>query len=683
MVDRISNLMTSRLSLGNISRTNRALFETQQQVSTGKAIQRPSDHIVKAATIAALNDRLQRAEQLTRNLNHADSALAGVETTLNEANQVALQAKGIASTQINATSSATERAGQASVVDGLLRGLFNIANTTGVAGYVMGGSQGASQPVESFLGGYRYLSTGNGVVTDLDSATAVPLTLGGSNPVIRNQAATRTPVNLDPHLTSDTRLSDLRGARGLGVTLGVITFQVDGGDTQRIDLAGSDTAEDVRARIENSLRAYEQETGTTVLGSNGVTIGDDGFVFDLAGTGGTPALEFAEIGTGVTARDLGLASTPAAALTPTSNQGAGVGPRLTWRTPVNAMGALLGGGSLSTLRISNAGKSAIVDLSDAQTLQDIRNKIHASNLGVRVEISPEGDGISVTNEVSSGSANSLSISEVGGGDTATRLGIRTFNAQTRIADMNFGKGVGIVHGVINPSSTVEDPELNKDFEIRLGDTAGTVISIDLRPEDMVTVQTVLDRINSQAAEQLTAAGLPTTSLTAGLAGDGNGLTLSQSSTFTNPLTVTARNNSSAAEHLGLSGATYDSANAQLIGQDRAKVRVDSMFSDLIDLREALMQNNISGISFAGEKLESTIGHVAELRGIVGGHAQRVEAALSRASEQTLVDTTIRSELQDVDFAQAASRFSLLQVQLEAGLRTTALAGQRTLLDFLG
>jgi flagellin-like hook-associated protein FlgL len=240
-----------------------------------------------------------------------------------------------------------------------------------------------------------------------------------------------------------------------------------------------------------------------------------------------------------------------------------------------------------------------------------------------------------------------------------------------------------VSGVINPATSSEDPALNTDFEIRLGNTAGTVISIDLRPSDMVTVQTVLDRINAQAADQLTAAGLPTTSLTAGLAGDGNGLTLTQNTAFTSPMVVTSRNNSPAAEQLGLSGATYDSSTAQLRGEDRAKVRVDSLFSDLIDLREGLARNQISGISFAGEKLESTIGHVAEVRGVVGGHAQRVEAALSRASEQTLVDTTIRSELQDVDFTQAASRFSLLQVQLEAGLRTTALASQRSLLDFLG
>jgi flagellin-like hook-associated protein FlgL len=48
----------------------------------------------------------------------------------------------------------------------------------------------------------------------------------------------------------------------------------------------------------------------------------------------------------------------------------------------------------------------------------------------------------------------------------------------------------------------------------------------------------------------------------------------------------------------------------------------------------------------------------------------------------LYTSRTRSELQDVDFAAAASRFSQLQIQLQASLQTTNILGARTLFDFL-
>jgi len=82
-------------------------------------------------------------------------------------------------------------------------------------------------------------------------------------------------------------------------------------------------------------------------------------------------------------------------------------------------------------------------------------------------------------------------------------------------------------------------------------------------------------------------------------------------------------------------------------------------------------------------VEASIDRIAETRGVVGGHGQRVDAATQRETDRSQLDETIRSQLRDVDFTEAASRFSLLQTQLEAGLRTTAMASQRSLLDFLG
>jgi flagellin-like hook-associated protein FlgL len=55
----------------------------------------------------------------------------------------------------------------------------------------------------------------------------------------------------------------------------------------------------------------------------------------------------------------------------------------------------------------------------------------------------------------------------------------------------------------------------------------------------------------------------------------------------------------------------------------------------------------------------------------------------RQEDQITFDETVRSRLQDLDFAEASVRFSQLTTQLQAGLATAAQSQSRTLLDFLG
>src|SRR5262249_42194123 len=134
--------------------------------------------------------------------------------------------------------------------------------------------------------------------------------------------------------------------------------------------------------------------------------------------------------------------------------------------------------------------------------------------------------------------------------------------------------------------------------------------------------------------------------------------------------------------LGLDQGAYDAGSATFVAADRAKVRVDNLFTQLFDLRDALASNDTSGITLAGERLEQSVGRVAEARALVGGYSQRVQDAAARRQDQELLDQKTRSELRDLDYAEAATRFSSLQTQLSAGLQVAA-TGSRTLLDFLG
>mgnify|MGYP000290362457 CR=1 FL=1 len=673
-ISRTTSLLSSQLALGHIGRTGTSLLRIQEQISTGRAILRPSDDSVKAATIGTLDDRIERSTQITRNLSHAEASLGVLDSALEEANTLALQARSIASDQVNLTASSSERAQQAIVIDQMLRSLFDVANQTSVAGYIFGGNVTSQAPVVAFNGGYRFRGDGAGLTTDLGPATNVPITLGQGNPLVSSSIRVRGTVDLNPSLTTDTRLTDVRGARGLGVRAGSIELSINSGQRVPVDLTDADTVQDVADRLEAAIRRHETDTGIVVLGPSGVATGTDGVTLDIA----SGTIDFLDVASGVTAADLGLSGITFSASTAAAGA---LDPRLSWTAPITSLAGVTG--PLGSISISNLGRAATIDLSSAATLQDLRNAIEAADVGVRVVINDAGTGIDVLNDASGASSAALSIAESNPGTfTATRLGIRSFIADTRIDDFNFGRGVSVVNGVTNPVTGTIDRALNTDLRIRLGDAADTTVDIDLRPQDMITVQTVIDRINAEAAPQLAAAGLSPTAFSASISPTSNGIAFTQTASFTGTIRIEPRNNSGAAEQLGLTGGSFDAASATFTGQDRARVRIDSLFTHLMDLRDALRANDVAGIGLAGSSLETSIGSLAESRGMVGSFAQRVESAIESEEDRRTLDDTVRSSLRDTDYAQAATRFSLLQTQLEASIRVTSLSSSLSLLDFI-
>ena len=143
--------------------------------------------------------------------------------------------------------------------------------------------------------------------------------------------------------------------------------------------------------------------------------------------------------------------------------------------------------------------------------------------------------------------------------------------------------------------------------------------------------------------------------------------------------VATLNASFAAEDLGILGS---STSATFTGEDRATVAVESVFSHLAALRDALLANDERGISLATDKLEGDIQRVASSRAGVGVRSQRVADAATREEDLKLQDTSLKSQIQDLDYTEAATRFTALQQQLQAALTTAARTNSLSLMDFL-
>jgi flagellar hook-associated protein 3 FlgL len=671
---RATNLLMSQSAISTLGRTNLALHRTQLQLATGITINRFSDDAVKAAAISVLDDRIDRATQRQRNIAHADSSLNTLDQALGEAGDLISEARSIASSQVGVGSTPAERQAQALVVDSLIQSLFSLANRQGAVGHIFAGSTPGSPAVAAFRGGYRYTGGAHGLITDLGIGSAVPITLGAGNIVGSTSARIEGTVDLQPGLRPQTRLSEAHGARGLGIAPGRIEMAFADGPRIPVDLSAADSVQDFAVTLTAAIRAYESAQGVTILGPGGVSISGRGLAIDVVpGSGGPhPQLTFSDVAHGSTAADLGLGSFSAAAA-----QGADLQPILTWDTPISSLSGVVG--ALGSIRVTNLGQSRIVDLSSASTLQDVRNVIQGTGLGLRVEINADATGINILNEVAGARSQSMAIEEVAGHNlTATRLGIRSLGGSTRIADFNEGRGVQILHGSTDPVSGAPDPSRDTDFTIRLGN--GAAFGVNLRPQDMATVQTVLDRINAEAA----GAGIQVPGDFRAMLSDGsNGIVLLQSGSFGGVLTVEGENNSPAARQLGLLGGTYDASAGRFQGQDAARVRVENLFSHLMDLREALLSSDTVGITLAGERMEEAVDRLAQARALVGGYSRRVQDSGRQQEDQTLLDQKTRSLLRDTDFTEAAVRLSLLQTQLQGAMAVTAQSLQRSLLDFLG
>jgi hypothetical protein len=271
-------------------------------------------------------------------------------------------------------------------------------------------------------------------------------------------------------------------------------------------------------------------------------------------------------------------------------------------------------------------------------VQDFQNAVASAGLGVRVEIAADGRRLNVRNELSGAS---MSVEDLGG-TSAQELGIRSFTGTTSLADFNEGRGVRKVSGAVDPLTGLPDPAANRDIKVTVKDGRSFEIDID----GAATVQDVLDKINAAAA----AAGVTPAEFTAQLAGTGNGIELVDSTVGTT-LKIEDINNSGTATDLGIAGQT---TAASFVGTDHATVAVDSVFSHLITLRDALNRNDERGIEFATGKLESDLTRASEARADVGVRSQRVADATNREQELGIQDMALRSSIQDLQPAAAAA-----------------------------
>ena len=154
---RISTQQQYFKSIDQMQNSQSKLAGLQDQVSTGKKLQTPSDDPVAAAQVVKLERELSQYEKYDDNINVTERRLALEETILDDVNIALNRMRELTLSAANGTLQDQDRksiANELSQLTGYVAGLMNTQDSQGE--YLFSGSQGSTKPYILENGRYAY-----------------------------------------------------------------------------------------------------------------------------------------------------------------------------------------------------------------------------------------------------------------------------------------------------------------------------------------------------------------------------------------------------------------------------------------------------------------------------------------------------------------------------------------------
>jgi flagellar hook-associated protein 3 FlgL len=142
------NILNSNM-LFNLQRNNKTMETYQDQLSTGKKINKPSDNPVTAVRGMFYRSSLSEIEQYKRNLDHGLSWMTSTDEALNEVTEVVQRVRELTVQGLNGTNDATSRSAIAEEINQLKNHLGEIANTQFSGKYIFAGTDIKNPPFDT------------------------------------------------------------------------------------------------------------------------------------------------------------------------------------------------------------------------------------------------------------------------------------------------------------------------------------------------------------------------------------------------------------------------------------------------------------------------------------------------------------------------------------------------------
>jgi flagellar hook-associated protein 3 FlgL len=251
MSTRITQSMVSTRVLSDLQEVSNKLSQTQEKLSSGRELSRPSDDPFATSKALSLSNDLEGTQQYERTVSDATSWANMTETTLGSINSAAQRARELLVQAGNDTNGTTSRSAIADEIDQLIDEIKGDANVQYGGQYVLSGTStttapyvvGGTPPDDSYHG-----DTG-GVYRQIGPSVSVQINTTGASVLGSGVAGDRGLISvlraISQHLRSGTtadadalRTTDLQA---LDSSLDTITSAraVNGATTNRLSSAAS------------------------------------------------------------------------------------------------------------------------------------------------------------------------------------------------------------------------------------------------------------------------------------------------------------------------------------------------------------------------------------------------------------------------------------------------------------
>jgi flagellar hook-associated protein 3 FlgL len=274
------------------------LFKLQNQVSTGRRLQLPSEDAPAALRAINLQRLLDRKGQIRTNVQSSAFYLGAADTSLGEASSELIKIRGEAVSVAGTLTNDEARRKLIEGIDATIQLLVNTGNTNSQGRYVFAGSSAQVQPYE-FNGAFiEYLGNEGSLRSYVDLERLFDTNLAGTD-VLGGISSEVQGSNLNAQLTTDTLVGSINGGQGLSRNAALSVTINTGATTLTsvIDLGTAVTIGDIARLIKDGAPAGSQ------------------IVVDVTNAGlrlSSPSgqIGVSEVAQGHTARELGLTAGP-------------------------------------------------------------------------------------------------------------------------------------------------------------------------------------------------------------------------------------------------------------------------------------------------------------------------------------------------------------------------------------
>jgi flagellar hook-associated protein 3 FlgL len=406
---RISDTYIAKLLVGDMNRALATLLEHQRQAGTMRRVLDFADDPRAIAAMQRYSSLISGNDQYLRNARRSGAFLDATDAALQDISGVLAEVRALALREASAIANDTTRHGAAVDVENYIERLIDTLNTTVEDNYIFSGHRTDTAPFVRSGATVVYQGDSGAIATRVGPSTELAINIPGEVFLGTRSSLLVGSSDLAPRIDAATTLDSL--SLGSGWDPGSISIR-DGNDAHwTIDLSMATTVGDLAAEI-----------ATATGGAVTLDVTPDGQSLRLTGTA---PLTVEEVNDGTTAESLGLrGASDASWLT-----GRDVRPALQSTTLLADIEALAAALPLGPVDVTVEGTTTTVDFSTATTIGDLQTLFAAAMPGFELRLQP------TRLDVVGGSPVAFTVSNSGGGDTATLLGIQGDGTPIRLFGM--------------------------------------------------------------------------------------------------------------------------------------------------------------------------------------------------------------------------------------------------------